>query len=141
MIVNRNSGMALDLIGGNTGNGTRINQWSYDDNGPNQRWGLAPTESSNHFRIVSWASGKCACIDQDSTAPGAQLHAWDYNVSNAGDQKVRISPRTNGRFKFYFVHDNMSWDIPGGQTGNFVLLQQYPDNGNAWQEFWLERAR
>jgi Ricin-type beta-trefoil lectin domain-like/Phosphatidylinositol-specific phospholipase C, X domain len=281
VIVNRNSGMALDLIGGNTGNGTRINQWSYDYNGPNQRWGLAPTENSNHFRIVSWVSGKCACIDQDSTTPGAQLHAWDYtgnnpgqqfdlvdagsgwfkvrnvksnlvlevlnagtgnddrvqqntdtgaahqqwrlqpwgdyfarastgkyvcvqysgstngslivqyqwennpwfkwrfetagnghlkasslnalgrvlcvingstssgmgchlwdyNVNNAGDQKVRISPRTSGRFKFYFVHDNMSWDIPGGQTGNHVPLQQYPDNGNAWQEFWLERAR
>ncbi len=279
MIVNRNSGMALDLIGGNTGNGARINQWSYDYNGPNQRWALAPTENSDHFRIVSWVSGKAASIDMDSTAPGAQLHAWDYtgnnpgqqfdlidagngwykiknvksglvlevanagtgndnkvqqntdnggthqqwrlqpwgdyfartsagkyvcvqhsgssngnlivqyswennpwfkwrfesvgnghlkasslnalsrvlcvaggsnvagqdcylwdyNPSNAGDQKLRIWPKTNGKFKFYFVHDGMSWDIPGGQTGNHVPLEQYPDNGNAWQEFLLER--
>ncbi len=281
MLVNKNSGMALDLIGGDTGNGARLNQWSYDYNGANQRWSLAPTENSNHFRIVSWVSGKSASISLDSTAPGAQLHAWDYtgnnaaqqfdlidagngwfkiknvnsnlvlevansstandakvqqntdtgaanqqwrlqpwgdyfartsagkyvcvqgagssngnliiqyswennpwfkwrfetvgnghlrasslnaltrvlsviggsstaaqgcnlwdyNVNNAGDQKLRISPRTNGKFKFYFVHDNMSWDIPGGQTSNNIPLQQYPDNGNVWQEFQLERAQ
>ena len=280
MIVNRNSGKCLDLISGNTGNGAQVNQWSYDYNGPNQRWVLAPTEDSDHFRISSWVSGKCACIEMDSTAAGAKLHAWDYvgnnqgqqfdlvdagngyykirnvksglilqitgagtanndrveqaadtgainqqwrlqpwgdyfarastgkyicvenmgssngspiiqysyennpwfkwrfesvtnghlrasslnaltrvicvvngtsvngedchlydyNVSNGGDQKLRILPKTNGLFKFHFVHDGMSWDIPGGNTGNNVRLEQYPDNGNSWQEFLLERV-
>lgn len=280
MIVNKYSGKALDLIGGDTGNGARINQWSYDYNGPNQRWSLAPTENADHFKIVSWVSSKCACIDLDSTSPGAQLHAWDYtgnnpgqqfdlidagngwfkiknvksglilevlnsstsndakvqqntdigaanqlwrlqpwgdyffradsgkyicvdamgsqngalivqyqyennpwfkwhftnegdgwyglfslnaptrvlcvenasttpghwcqlydyNPSNIGDQKIRISPRTNGKFKFYFAHDNQTWDIPGGQTGNSVELEQYTDNGNAWQLFKMERV-
>ncbi|QJE98715.1 phosphatidylinositol-specific phospholipase C domain-containing protein [Luteolibacter luteus] len=280
MIVNRNSGKCLDLISGNTGNGAQVNQWTYDYNGANQRWVLAPTENSDHFRISSWVSGKCACIEMDSTAAGAKLHAydytgnnpgqqfdlvdagggyykirnvksglilqitgtgtanndrveqatdtgainqqwrlqpwgdyfarastgkyicvenmgstngspviqytyennpwfkwrfesvtdghlrafslnaltrvisvvngtsvngedchlWDYNVSNAGDQKLRILPKTNGLFKFYFVHDGMSWDIPGGNTGNNVRLEQYPNNGNSWQDFLLERA-
>jgi len=280
MIVNKNSGMALDLISGFTYNGARINQWTYDYGGPNQRWSFAPTENSNHFRITSYVSGKCACIDMDSTSPGAQLHSfdytgnnpgqqfdlvdagngwfkiknvksglilevansstandgvvqqntdngganqqwrlqpwgdyfartsaskyvciqnmgssngnpiiqyqwennswfmwrfenvggadlkvsslnalsrvlcvaggstadaancqlYDYNVNNAGDQKVRIVPQTDGKDKFYFVHDGMSWDIPGGQTGNNVPLQQYPNNSNAQQEFLLERV-
>ena len=280
MIVNRNSGKALDLISGNTGNGAQINQWSYDYNGPNQRWVFAPTENADHFRISSWVSGKCACIEMDSTAAGAKLHAfdytgnnpgqqfdlvdagngyykirnvksglilevanagtanndrvqqagdtgalhqqwrlqpwgdyfarastgkyicvenmgstngspiiqyswennpwfkwrfesvtdghlrasslnalsrtisvvngtstngedchlWDYNPANPGEQKLRILPKTNGLFKFYFVHDGMSWDIPGGNAANNVRLEQYPDNGNAWQDFLLERA-
>ncbi|RYD82123.1 MAG: hypothetical protein EOP84_09930, partial [Verrucomicrobiaceae bacterium] len=279
MIVNRNSGKAIDLISGNTGNLAPVNQWTYDYNGPNQRWALAPTENADHFRITSWVSGKCACIEADSITAGAKLHAYDYtgnnpgqqfdlidagngyykirnvksnmvleiagsgtanndrvqqntdngssnqqwrlqpwgdyfirastgkyicvegsgdsngspvvqyswennlwfawrfegvtnghlkassmnalsrvlcvpgasvtaaadchlydyNISNAGDQKLRIVPKTNGLFKFRFVHSDMAWDIPGGNTADLVTLEQYPDNANIWQDFQLER--
>ena len=280
MIVNKFSGKALDLIGGDTANGARINQWTPDVNGPNQRWAILPTEGNAHFKLVSWVSGKCACIDADSTASGAQLHSWDYvgndpgqqfdlvdagngwfkirnvksgkilddnawgtgndnkiqqwddyntdnqiwrlqpwgdyfiraasgryicvqgmgnndgsriiqydqennpwfkwrftsegdgwygcfslnapskvlcvngastqpgsychlweySAANIGDQKLRIMPQTDGTFKFYFQFDGQTWDIPGGQTGNNVELDQYPENGNAWQKFKLERV-
>ena len=286
MVVNKASGKAIDLVGGNTANGAAINTWAYDYNGPNQRWAFRPTEASNHFKLLSWVSAKCACIDGDSVSAGASLHEWDYvgnnpgqqfdvvdagngwfriknvksnlvlqdmgsgtgiqapsnnitqqasastdsqlwrlqpwgtyqirtsngqyvccqggggaggqngaliiqynkqantwfnwtfttegdgwygvfsqnaptrvlcvdqgssaaganchlwdyNVNNAGDQKVRILPKTNGRFKFYFKHDGQTWDIPGGTYGNDIHLQQYPDNGNVWQEFNLERT-
>ncbi|BDI28857.1 hypothetical protein CCAX7_009080 [Capsulimonas corticalis] len=279
MIVNQNSGKCLDLINGNMANGAVTNQWSYDYNGPNQRWALQPTENGDHFKLISWVSGKAVSVSNDSTGAGAQLwdwdyngdssqqwdlvdagngwyyirnvrsglvmdvsnsstadnamvqqwtpnqsgaqkwrlqpwgsyfiraasgkyvciqgagsangspiiqyqqennpwfkwqftsegdgfyglfslnapsrvlcvvngssaaaantHLWDYNVNNAGDQKIRIWPKTSGKFKFYFGHDNMSWDIPGGATGNNVNLQQYPDNGYPWQEFSLERT-
>ncbi|MEO7719031.1 MAG: RICIN domain-containing protein [Capsulimonas sp.] len=279
MIVNQTSGKCLDLIGGSLSNSANTNQWSYDYNGPNQRWALVPTEGGNHFKIVSWVSGKSVSVSNDSTANSAQLwaydytgnnpsqqwdlvdagngwyniknvrsgllmdvsgsstadnakiqqyantnsgaqrwrfqpwgnyyiradggryicvqgagstngssiiqydqqsnpwfkwsftsesdgfyglfslnapsrvlcvangssaagwntHLWDYNVSNAGDQKIRILPKTNGKFKFYWQHDGMTWDIPGGATGNNINLQQYPDNGNSWQDFGLER--
>lgn len=279
MLVNRNSGKALDLIGGNTGNGAQANQWSYDYNGPNQRWVLAPTENSDRFRISSWVSGKCICIEGDSTAIGAKVHTfdytgnntaqqftlidagngfykirnvksnlvleitgagtanndrvqqntdtgtlnqqwrlqpwgdyfirsstgkyiciqaagssngnpiiqyswennpwfkwrfegvtnghlrasslnaltrviripnaltaagtdaqlYDYDVNNVGDQKLRIIPKTNGTFKFRFVHSDQSWDLPGGSSANDLPLEQYPDNANAWQDFQLER--
>ena len=280
MLVNQNSGKCLDLIGGNLAAGAVTNQWSYDYNGPNQRWALVPTEGGAHFKILSWVSGKAVSLSGDSTSPGAQIwawdylggnpsqqwdlvdagngwyniknvrtgmlldvaggstadnakvdqaaangaayqkwrlqpwgnyyfrastgyyvcvqgqgstngspiivyqqesnpwfkwsftnegdgwyglfslnaptrvlcvvggssaaaantHLWDYNPSNVGDQKIRILPKTDGRFKFYFQHDGMSWDLPGGQSGNNVPLQQYPDNGNIWQEFMMERT-
>jgi Ricin-type beta-trefoil lectin domain/Phosphatidylinositol-specific phospholipase C, X domain len=281
LIVNKNSGKCLDLIGGNTGLSAVVNQYAYDYNGPNQRWTLAPTEATNHFRISSYVSGKCFSMANDSTAAGVQLqqfdytgnnpsqqfdlidagngfykiknvrsglvleiensstgdnakvqqasdnngnnqqwrlqpwgdyfartsggkyicinaagstngsgiiqytyennpwfkwrfesvgnghlrasslnaltrvigviggnsnlgegcHLYDYNTVNAGDQKLRILPKTNGKFKFYFVHDNLSWDIPGGNAANNVRLEQYSDNGNAQQDFLLERAQ
>jgi len=280
MIVNKYSGKALDLIAGNTANGARINQWTYDYNGANQRFSIQPTEGNAHFKLVSAVSGKVACVKDDSTADGAQLHAWDYvgnnpaqqwdlvdvgngwfkirnvksgkvldvdawstandakvhqwtdggmqdnqlwrlqpqgdyliqasggryicvanagsangeriiqwdkgtnpwfkwrfqtkndgwmgvhnlnalgrvlcvaggsynagqychlwdyNTGNIGDQKVRIVPQTDGTFKFYFAHTGMTWDIPGGNAANAVPLEQYPNNGNAWQKFRLER--
>ena len=279
MIINQNSGKALDLIGGNTANGAVINQWTVDVNSANQRWAILPTPQSNHFKLISYVTGKAASIANNSLSNGAQLwdwdftgddpgqefdlidagngwytiknvksglvldvsgystadngmvqqwtngntsnqhwrlqpwgnyffrassgryvcvansgstngstiiqydwqnnpwfkwmftnegdgfyglfslnapgrvlcvanastanaaacHLWDYNPNNIGDQKIRIVPKLDGKFKFYFKHDGMSWDIPGGQTPNYVPLQQYPDNGNIWQEFTMER--
>ncbi len=73
MIVNQNSGKCLDLIGGNTANGANINQYTYDANSANQRWALLPTENSNHFKLISFVSGKAMSIANDSTGTGAQL--------------------------------------------------------------------
>jgi hypothetical protein len=281
MIVNQNSGKCLDLIGGDGGNGARINQWTCDTTSANQRWAIVPTENRDHFRLISYVTGKSACIAADSLDTGAQLHdwrytgnnpaqqfdlidagngwfkiknvhsgkvldvngfskdndakvqqwddnggqgnqlwrlqpwgdyfiaassgkyvsvqhlgsangdrivqaafapdpsfrwrfesvgdgylkasslgalgkvlcveaastaaghwchLWDYNLANIGDQKLRIVPKPNGKFKLYFVFDNQSWDIPGGQTASDVELDQFPDNANPWQEFSLERA-
>ncbi|BDI28856.1 hypothetical protein CCAX7_009070 [Capsulimonas corticalis] len=280
MLINQNSGKALDLIGGSTANGAVTNQWTTDFNSINQRWALLPTEGANHFKLISWVDGKAVSVSNNSTSAGAQIwawdytgnepsqqwdlvdagngwyyvknvrsglvldvsggstadnamvqqwtsnqsaaqkwrlqpwgnfyiraasgkyvciqnqgsangspiiqyqqennpwfkwqftsegdgyyglfslnapsrvlcvqnastaaaantHLWDYNPSNIGDQKIRIVPKTDGKFKFYFGHDGMSWDIPGGATANNTPLQQYPDNGNAWQEFSLERG-
>lgn len=278
-IINKYSGLALDLIGGSTANGAVVNQWTPDPNGPNQRWAIVPTEHADHFKLISWVSGKAMSIAGDSTATGAQLtdytytgndsgqqfdlldqgngyfkirnvrsglilddaaygtanntkaqqwtdggtanqlwslkpwgnyfiraaggryvcvqgssnqngaaiilydwqnnpwfdwtftsegggycglfsvnaptrvlcvnnasttaaagcHLYDYNPSNIGDQKVRVVPKLDGTVKLYFAHDGMSWDIPGGAISDNTPLQQYPDNGNGWQEFTLER--
>jgi hypothetical protein len=281
MIVNQNSGKCLDLIGGDGSNGARINQWTCDPTSANQRWAILPTENRDHLRLISYVTGKSACIDADSLATGAQLHdwrytgnnpaqqfdlvdagsgwfkiknvhsgkvldvngfsidndakvqqwddnggqgnqlwrlqpwgdyfiaagtgkylnvqnmgtangdrivqstfapgpsfqwrfetvgdgylkvsslgalakvlcveaastapahwchLWDYNSANIGDQKVRIVPEPDGKFKFYFAFDGQTWDIPGGQTGDGVELDQYTDNANPWQEFSLERV-
>lgn len=280
MLVSNATGKCADLIGGNGADGAVVNEYTYDYNGPNQRWALLPTEAGNHFRIQAWDTGKCLSVSGNSTADQAQIvdstyspgntaqqwdlldagngffnirnvnsgkmldisggnpadntriqqytangataqqwrlqpwgnyyiralsgryiciqnqgstntspiiqydfqpnawfkwqflsvgagnyevsslnatsrclcvvggstanaancHLYDYNPSNAGDQKVRIKPLTNGKYKFYFVHDGQSWDIPGGRTDNNAPLQQYPDNGNEQQQFELVRV-
>ena len=280
MLVNQSALDALDLINASTANGASIDQRTYNYNGPEQRWALQPSENGDHFKLVSFVSGKVASIINNSTSIGAQLLAsdyvrgdtsqqwdlddagngwyniknvrsglvldmakvglatvptvqqaswkgvtsqrwrlqpwgayyvraasgkylnvqnhgsangtpivqsapennpafkwmfnsardgyygvfslnasgraisvqnssssatancdlFDYSVNNVGDQKVRIVPQTDGKFKFYFVHDGMSWDIPGGQTGANVNLEQFPDDTNPWQEFSLERT-
>lgn len=46
VLVNRNSGKALDLYGSATNDGARISQWTRN-NGANQQWQLVPTDSGN----------------------------------------------------------------------------------------------
>lgn len=132
MIVNKNSGMALDMISGDSANGARINQWSFDANGANQRWSLAPTEGSNHFRIVSYATGKAASIQQDSTAPGAQLHAWDYTGNNPAQQFDLIDVG-GGYFKIKNVKSGLILEVANGATTNDARVQQNTDTGGANQ--------
>ncbi len=47
-----------------------------------------------------------------SYAQSYDCHLWDYNTANVGDQKIRIRPLTNGKYKFNFVHTNFAWDTP-----------------------------
>ena len=113
-------------------------QYSWENN----RWFGWRFESTTngHLKATSLnAFSRVISVVGASTAAAANCHLYDYNPSNGGDQKLRIVPKTNGLFKFRFVHSNMAWDIPGGNNANLTPLQQYPDNTNVWQEFQLER--
>jgi len=136
------SGKYICCQGGGTAgaaNGATIIQYTYENN-PWFKW-LFTSEGDGFYGLFSLNSpSRVLCVDQGSSAAGFNCHLWDYNPNNVGDQKVRIVPKLDGKYKFYFKHDGMSWDIPGGSVNNDVPLQQYPDNANSWQEFTLERA-
>ena len=127
------------MQGAGSANGSPIIQYDQQNN-PWFKWQFT-SEGDGFYGLFSLnALTRVLCVDNASTTPAANTQLWDYNPSNIGDQVERIWPKTSGKFKFYFKHDGMSWDIPGGATGNNVNLQQYPDNGYAWQEFSLERT-
>jgi hypothetical protein len=120
-------------------NGSPIIQYSYENN-PWFKWRFESV-TNGHLRASSLnALTRVISVVNGTSNNGEDCHLWDYNVANPGEQKLRILPKTNGLFKFYFVHDGMSWDIPGGNSANNVRLEQYPNNGNAWQDFLLERT-
>lgn len=121
-------------------NGSPIIQYDWQNN-PWFKWRFENVGDGNYKLSSLNALGRVLCVVGGSSTAAANTHLWDYNTANAGDQKIRIRPLTNGKFKFDWVHDNMTWDIPGGATGNNVNLQQYPDNGFNWQQFSLERVQ
>ena len=137
MIVNRNSGKAIDLISGNTGSRAQVNQWQFDYNSPNQRWALAPTENAQHFRITSWVSGKCAGIEADSTATGAKLQSNDYIGNNQG-QQFDLIDSGNGYYKIRNVKSDLVLEIVDSGTANNDRIQQNTDNGSANQQWRLQ---
>jgi beta-glucanase (GH16 family) len=120
-------------------NGFRIIQYDGQNN-PWFKWRFESVGEGNYKVSSLNALSRVLCVKDGSFAQSYDCHLWDYNTANVGDQKVRIRPLTNGKYKFNFVHTNFTWDIPGGNTANNTPLQQYPDNGNVWQQFNLERV-
>ncbi len=136
--IRASTGRYVCIANSGNANGDGIVQYSWENN----RWFAWRFESASlgHLKASSLnAPGRVIGVPGASTAAGAECQLLDDNPANTGDQKLRIIPRTNGLFKFRFVHSNMAWDIPGGNAGNLVPLEQYTDNSNAWQEFQLER--
>ena len=138
--IKADSGKYICVQGSGSSNGNAIIQYDFQNN-PWFKWRLE--DAGDGFAKVSSlnALGRVLCVDTASTVPGHWCQLWDYNSNNIGDQKVRIEPQLDGKFKFYFAHDGQSFDIPAGQTGNNVPLDQYTPTSNSWQEFTLEKAQ
>lgn len=132
------SGRYICVQGMGSTNGALIIQYDRENN-PWFKWRFESVGDGNYKLSSLNALTRVLSVVSGSTANAANTNLWDYNAAN-NYQKVRIKPLLNGKFKFYFVHTGMSWDIPGGATGNNINLQQYPDNGFTWQQFSLERV-
>jgi len=138
--IKADSGKYVCVQGAGSSNGSRIIQYSFEAN-PWFKWRLENV-GDGWLKVSSLnALGRVLCVSNGSATPGAYLHLWDYSASNSGDQKVRIVPQLDGRYKFYFAHDGQTWDVPGGQTGNDVEIDQYTSNANPWQAFALEMVK
>ncbi len=133
------SGRYVCVEGGGSSNGNRIVQFDKQNNAW-FKWRFESVGDGNLRASSLNALSRVLCVIGGSSAAGQGTHLYDYFPANGGDQKVRIRPQLNGKVKFNFVHDNQSWDVPGGQTGNLTPITQYPDNGNAQQQFTLERS-
>ncbi|GAA5126452.1 RICIN domain-containing protein [Luteolibacter yonseiensis] len=71
-----------------------------------------------------------------STAAAAPLQ-----LMYQSQQSVRILPQTDGRVKFYWTHDGMSWEVPGNTTAPNTTLIQNPNVAESpEQEFRLQRV-
>ena len=132
------SGRYVCVQSGGSSNGSQIVQYDWQNN-PWFRWNFANQFDGWYAVYTQNASTKVISVINDSTTPGALTQLYDYNNDPA--QRIRIWPRTNGAFTFYFSHDNLAWDIVGGQTGNNVALSQYTNNNSLAQQFYLERAQ
>ena len=76
-IVNKHSGLVLDIEGNNRNNGGNIIQWT--KNGGNNQQFKAVRLSSGHYKLVSALHGKVMDVDNNSKDNGANVHMWDDN--------------------------------------------------------------
>ncbi|MFD0474507.1 RICIN domain-containing protein [Nonomuraea thailandensis] len=81
VLVNRNSGKALDVYNLATNDGARITQWSRN-NGNQQQWQFVDS-GGGYYRIKSRHSGKVLDVYNFSTANGGAIVQWaDLNGTN-----------------------------------------------------------
>ncbi|WP_112245527.1 GH12 family glycosyl hydrolase domain-containing protein [Kribbella monticola] len=119
-IVGLGSGRCLDVSGGATADGSRVQLWDCNGNGA-QRW--APTGST----LVNPQSGKCLDVAGGSTANGAQVQLWSCNGTGAQNWQL------NSNGTIVNPQSGKCLDASGQQTANGTAIQIYACNGSAPQ--------
>ncbi|MEU7613548.1 endo-1,4-beta-xylanase [Micromonospora sp. NPDC049204] len=135
VLLNRNSGKALDLYASATNDGARISQWSRN-NGTNQQWQF--TDSGGGFyRVKSRLSGKVLDVSGRSTADGGAIVQWSDN--NGTNQQFRLAESSGGYVRLINRNSNKAVEVQGSSTADGGNIVQYADWGGNNQQWQLVR--
>ncbi|MFG2574097.1 non-reducing end alpha-L-arabinofuranosidase family hydrolase [Streptomyces sp. NPDC048481] len=136
VLVNRNSGKALDVYNMATEDGARLTQWTRNDQNQ-QQWQFVDA-GGGYYRIKSRLSGKVLDVYNFSTANGGSIVQWaDLNGAN---QQWRLADSSDGYVRLISRHSNKALEVQGGATADNANIVQYDDWGGANQQWQLVKA-
>ncbi|MET8867318.1 non-reducing end alpha-L-arabinofuranosidase family hydrolase [Nonomuraea sp. NPDC004580] len=136
VLVNRNSGKALDVYNLATSDGARITQWSRN-NQNQQQWQFVDS-GGGYYRIKSRHSGKVLDVHNFSTANGGSIVQWsDHNGTN---QQWRLADSSDGHVRFISRNSNKALEVQGASTADGANIVQYDDWGGANQQWQLVKV-
>jgi uncharacterized membrane protein len=133
VLVNRNSGKALDVSNASTADGAVVQQWSRHD-GANQQWQFVDS-GDGYYRLKSKNSGKILDIDSRSTTDGAKVQQWtDLNGSN---QQFRLADSDGGYIRLINRNSGKTVEVTGASTADGAAVVQYGDKNGSNQQWQL----
>ena len=132
VLVNRNSGKALDVYGKSTTDGARITQWTRND-GTNQQWQFLDS-GGGYYRLKSRNSGKVLDVNGASTADGAAIIQWTDN--NAGNQQFQLAD-SGGYLRLIGRTSGKAVEVQGSATTDGANVVQYTDWNGTNQQWQL----
>ncbi|WP_230689546.1 RICIN domain-containing protein [Catellatospora paridis] len=136
ILVNRNSGKALDVYNFSTADGGRITQWTRGT-ANNQQWQFVDS-GSGYYRLKSRHSGKVLDVYNFSTANGASIVQWaDGNGTN---QQWRLADSADGYVRFINRNSSKALEVQGASTADGANIVQYDDWGGNNQQWQLVRV-
>ena len=136
VLVNRNSGKALDVYNLATNDGARITQWARND-GNQQQWQFVDSGGGN-YRLKSRLSGKVLDVHNFSTADGGGIVQWsDLNGTN---QQFRLADSDSGYVRLVNRNSGKAVEVQGGSTADGANVVQYSDWNGANQQWQLVRV-
>nr|BFE70115.1 hypothetical protein GCM10020092_034160 [Actinoplanes digitatis] len=135
MLVNRNSGKALDVYNLATNDGARITQWSRND-GSQQQWQFVDS-GSGYYRLRSKLSGKVLDVYNWSTADGAAVVQWSDN--NAANQQFSVQD-IDGYIQLINRNSGKALEVQGASTADGGNIVQYADWNGTNQQWQLVRV-
>ena len=107
------TGKCLDVAGGNSANGTKVQLYSCNGS-PAQQWKYVPATKRIHSMVNA---NKCLDAPGGQTANGVQLQIWDCQVGNANQDFVRVGDS----FRPYSA-PNQALDASGEGNGAAVVF-------------------
>ncbi|AIS01329.1 RICIN domain-containing protein [Streptomyces glaucescens] len=133
VLVNRNSGKALDVSGMSTADGARVNQWTRND-GNHQQWQFVDS-GGGYYRLKARHSGKVLDVAGASAADGAAVQQWaDHNGAN---QQFRLADSDAGFIRLINRNSGKAVEVQGASTADGGNVVQYADWGGANQQWQL----
>jgi beta-glucanase (GH16 family) len=131
-IVNRHSGLCLDVSGGNPDNGANVQQWT--DNGTNaQKWMVSFNSSDSTYVITSALSGRALDMGGWSRDNGGNAIMWDNN--NTDNQRWYLTGVDNGYTFFINKYSNKALDVEGWSTAAGGNVHQWDYLAQANQQW------
>jgi len=135
VLVNRNSGKALDVFNFSTADGGRITQWTRSS-ANNQQWQFVDS-GGGYYRIRSRHSSKMLDVFNLSTANGAAIVQWAD--TNGNNQQWRLAD-SSGYIRLISRHSNKALEVQGASTADGANIVQYDDWGGNNQQWQLIRV-
>ncbi|KQY44493.1 endo-1,4-beta-xylanase [Cellulomonas sp. Root137] len=135
VLVNRNSGKALDVYNLSTADGARITQWTRND-GNQQQWQFTST-GDGYYEIRSRLSGKNLDVSGRSTADGGAIVQWTDNNGTNQQWRATIS---NGYATLISRNSGKALEVQGASTADGAAIVQYSSWNGANQQWQLVRV-
>uniref|UniRef100_UPI003B3BE549 non-reducing end alpha-L-arabinofuranosidase family hydrolase n=1 Tax=Micromonospora sp. TaxID=1876 RepID=UPI003B3BE549 len=132
VLVNRNSGKALDVYNLATTDGARITQWTRND-GSQQQWQFVDS-GGGYYRLKSKLSGKVLDVSGKSTADGGPIVQWTDN--NGTNQQFSIQD-IDGYIQLINRNSGKAVEVQGASTADGANIVQYADWNGTNQQWQL----
>ncbi|WDZ82922.1 family 43 glycosylhydrolase [Micromonospora cathayae] len=136
VLVNRNSGKALDVYNLSTADGGRITQWTRN-NGNQQQWQFVDS-GGGYYRVKSRHSGKVLDVNAASTANGAAVNQW--TDTNGTNQQWRLADSDGGHVRLINRNSNKALEVQNASTADGANIVQYDDWGGTNQQWQFVRV-
>jgi hypothetical protein len=145
ILVNRNSGKAMEAAGGSTANGTNIRQNAYTG-ATYQQWNVNPINPRNggdfsYFTITAVHSGKHIDITNASLDNGGNAIMWEkgtwWDGRQSPNQVWYLEYAGDGWFYVRNQFSSYCLEVANNSTANSANIQQWEKDGGTNQQWRL----
>ncbi|MGY4827022.1 non-reducing end alpha-L-arabinofuranosidase family hydrolase [Sphaerotilaceae bacterium SBD11-9] len=133
VLVNANSGKALDLYNWLTNDGAEFRQWTRGD-GANQQFQFV-SSGNGYYRLRNRHSGKVVDVWNWSTANGGAIN--QYSDLNGANQQFRLLGSDNSAVRLVNANSGKVLEVAGASTADGGDIQQYTDSAGRNQTWAL----
>lgn len=131
VLVNRQSGKAMEVRDFSTADGAAVQQWDRND-GEWQQWRLTET-ASGWYEVRNRLSGKVLDVAGWSTADGAAIQL--YSAHGGANQQFQLVDSEGGRVRLVSRHSGKAVTVTDRSTANGASITQLT-NRNQYNQQW-----
>ncbi|WP_336788654.1 RICIN domain-containing protein [Paenibacillus sp. MMO-177] len=134
-LVNKNSGLVMDVNGASTANSASVIQYT-DNGGNNQRWKLV-SAGNGYYKIQNVNSGLLLDVNQSSTTGGTALIQYQ---DNGGYNQQWLPVDAGGSVILVNRNSGMTVDVNQASTASGASVIQWADNNGTNQQWTLVKV-